>query len=72
MTLTELDREVRILELAIQTLRAKVDYLQAQMKKSEVNGRPQKFEDVKGIWHGVDLSFEDIQAAEYKVPEDLL
>ncbi len=72
MTLAELDREVRSLELAVYALRAKVDHLLAQAQEIEGNGRPQKFEDLKGIWRGMDLSFEDIQAAEYRVPEDLL
>jgi len=71
MTLIELDQELRILELAIQALRAKVDYLLAQTRKIETDGHLQKFTDLKGIWRGIDLSFEDIQAAEYKVPEDL-
>ena len=71
ITLIELDQELRILELAIQALRAKVDYLLAQTRKIETDGRLQKFTDLKGIWRGIDLSFEDIQAAEYKVPEGL-
>ncbi len=29
------------------------------------------FSDLKGILRGLDLSFEDIQAAEYKGPRDL-
>lgn len=28
--------------------------------------------DLKGIWSGIDLTLEDIQASEYRVPEDLL
>ena len=28
--------------------------------------------DLKGLWSGIDLSLEDIQANEYRVPEDLL
>lgn len=71
MTVVELDQELRILELAIQALRAKVDYLLAQTRGIETDGYPRKFTDLKGMWRGIDLSFEDIQAAEYKVPEGL-
>lgn len=28
--------------------------------------------ELKGIWSGIDLSLEDVQASEYRVPEDLL
>ncbi len=28
--------------------------------------------DLRGIWSGIDLSMEDIQASEYRVPENLL
>lgn len=28
--------------------------------------------DLKGIWSGIDLTLEDIQASEYRAPEDLL
>jgi hypothetical protein len=28
--------------------------------------------DLKGIWSDIDLSLEDIQAHEYRTPEDLL
>jgi hypothetical protein len=27
--------------------------------------------DLQGIWSGIDLSLEDIQASEYRVPEDM-
>lgn len=72
MTPAEVDQELRILELAMQGLRARVDCLLAQTEKIEPDGRPRRFTDLKGIWRGIDLSFEDIQAAEYRVPEDVL
>jgi hypothetical protein len=31
-----------------------------------------KFTDLEGIWAGIDFSYEEIKAAEYKIPEDLL
>lgn len=41
MTLTELDQEIHTLELAIQSLRAKVDYLLTQTQEIEADGQPQ-------------------------------
>jgi len=40
MTPAKLDQEVRRLELAIQALRVKVDYLLTQTKAAEANGQP--------------------------------
>jgi len=56
----------------MQSLRAEVDTLLAKEQEATVEGRPMQFTDLKGLWEGADFSFEDIQAAEYKVPEDLL
>lgn len=28
--------------------------------------------DLKGIWSGIDISLEDIEAVKYRAPEDLL
>ena len=72
MTVAKLNWELRILEMAMQSLRAKVDTLLAKEQEATVEGRPMQFTDLKGLWEGADFSFEDIQAAEYKVPEDLL
>lgn len=33
---------------------------------------PRTFQDLKGIWSGIDISLEDIEAARYRTPEDLL
>jgi hypothetical protein len=41
VTLTELDQELRTLELAIQSLRAKVDYLLTQTEEIKADGQPQ-------------------------------
>lgn len=37
-----------------------------------VSGNLHTFSDLKGIWSGIDLSREDIQASEYRLPENLL
>jgi len=72
MTVTELDRELRIIELAVEALRAKVNKLLIEQEKAAHTGRPIKFTDLEGIWAGADFSYEDIKAAEYTVPEDQL
>lgn len=30
------------------------------------------FQELKGIWSGIDISLEDIEAAKYRTPEELL
>lgn len=30
------------------------------------------FQDLKGIWSGIDISLEDIEAAKYRMPEELV
>ncbi len=40
--------------------------------EAEITGDLRSFRDLKGIWSGIDLSLEDIQASEYRLPEDLL
>jgi len=39
---------------------------------AKAEDRLTKFTDLKGIWKGANLSYEEIKAAEYKVPEDWL
>ncbi len=70
LTVSEIDRQVRVLEQAIRELRAKVDQLLAEAPTAGDNGRRPRLSDLKGIWQGVDLSLEDIQGAEYGAPED--
>ena len=52
--------------------RVLVTFVEPEPNEVEASNHPQKFEELKGIWRGIDLSLEDIQTAEYKVPQDLL
>lgn len=65
----ELDQELRVLELALEALRTKVDYLLLQSNMIETNSSPSQLIGLKGIWHNLDLSLEEIQSAEYHLPE---
>ena len=72
ISLIEIQNDLRILYLALDTLQAKMDRLLSKQQESAAEGRPTKFTDLKGIWAGADFSYEEIKAAEYKIPEDLL
>jgi len=52
--------------------RVLVTFVEPEPNQLHACNRLQKFEELKGIWRGMDLSLQDIQTAEYKVPEDLL
>jgi len=67
-------RHVRLLEAAPVhgPYRVLVTFVEPERNQAEPRNHRQKFEDLKGIWHGIDLTFEDIQTAEYKPSEDLL
>jgi hypothetical protein len=71
-TLNEIQSDLSVLRLALENLQAKVDRLLSQQQKAIAEGRPTKLIDLKGIWEGADFSYEDIKAAEYTIPEDLL
>jgi hypothetical protein len=67
----EIKQELRLLQSTIQALQLRVDQLiRALSRKS--NGAGYEFADLEGIWEGDGWSFEQIQAAKYKIPEDLL
>jgi hypothetical protein len=72
MTLAEIDQELRVIEMAVQALRVKVDQLRAGEQKALEQGRPTKFTDLEGLWAGVSFTEEDLEEAEYKVPDDWL
>jgi len=63
-----------------QSIRSRLDSIEEQIRvlKAELTSRPAKrksrsFNDLYGIWKGkVDLSYEEITAAEIKVKDDLL
>jgi len=65
MTPVELNQEVRTLELAIQALRVKVDYLLAQAEEIEADGQPHVSAEV--------LAYEkDWQVAIHQLIRELL
>lgn len=72
VTLNEIQGDLSVLRLALENLQAKVDRMLSQQQKAIAEGRPTKLIDLKGIWEGADFSYEDIKAAEYTIPEDLL
>ncbi len=71
--MAQMQQDLRIIQLAAEALQEKLGNLmnrfQEQTKPEEY---PKKFTDLKGILGGVDISYEEIKAAEYKVPENLL
>ena len=70
--LLEIQNDLRILRLALEALESRVNQLLSRQQETVADDRPKKFTDLEGIWAGVDFSYEEIKAAEYKVPEDLL
>lgn len=72
VTLEKIQEDIQILQLALDGLRAQVYELVSKQASAVKEGRPLKFTDLEGIWAGMNLSYEEIKAAEYQVPEDLL
>lgn len=72
VTLDEIQKDIDILRLALEALQVKVDQLRSQQQQARAKGRPVKLIDLKGILGGVNLSYEEIKAAEYWVPKDML
>ncbi len=71
--LDQVQQDLRIVQMAIESLQAKVNELRSRVQEeAKVEGRPTKFTDLEGIWEGANFSYEEIKAAEYRVPEDLL
>lgn len=71
--LNQVQQDLRIVQMAIEALQAKVNELMSRVQEgAKAEGRPTKFTDLKGIWKGANFSYEEIKAAEYKVPEDWL
>jgi len=71
--LNQVLRDLRTVQMAVETLQAKVQELMSRVQEqTQAKDRPKTFTDLKGIWEGADFSYEEIKAAEYKVPEDLL
>lgn len=70
--LIEIQNDLRILRLALDALQTKMDRLLSRQQEDVADTRPMRLTDLKGIWGGVNFSYEEIKAAEYKIPEDLL
>ena len=71
--MTQLQQDIRLTQLAVEALQVKANELMGRFyEQTKLEDRPKKFADLEGIWEGANLSYEEIQAAEYKVPQDLL
>jgi len=71
--LNQIQQDLRIVQMAVESLQARVNELRSRVQEGiKAEGRPTKFTDLEGIWEGANFSYEEIKAAEYQVPEDLL
>lgn len=71
--LDQVQQDLRIVQMAVEALQARVNELMSRVQEgTKAEGRPTKFTDLEGLWEGANFSYEEIKAAEYQVPEDLL
>ena len=71
--LDQIQQDLRVVQMAVESLQARLNELRSRVQEeAKAEGHPTKFTDLKGIWKGANFSYEDIQAAEYKAPEDWL
>ena len=71
--LDQVQQDLRIAQMTIEALQAKMNKLMSRIQEgAKAEDRPAKFTDLEGIWEGANFSYEEIKAAEYQVPEDLL
>ncbi len=56
-----------MLRLKIRSLINQLEVLDAQLRQDKQP--PKRFTDLQGIWAGADFSYEEINAAEYKMDE---
>ena len=47
-----------------------VTFLAPELESQSIHNQ-RMLTDLRGVWRGIDLSFEEIQAAEYRLPESL-
>jgi hypothetical protein len=67
----QIRKDLQRVQAAVAALQARLDNLVAQLEpESEAARTPKRFADLEGIWAGVDLSLEEIQAVEYRLPKD--
>lgn len=65
--------DLHTVQIAVETLQARVKKLMSRVQEQTKTKAPaRRFTDLKGILGGVNISYEEIKAAEYQVPEDLL
>ena len=65
--------DLRAVQMTVEALQTRVQELVSRVQQQTyAEDRPKKFTDLKGVWEGTDFSYNEIKAAEYKVPEDLL
>jgi hypothetical protein len=67
----QIQQDLRLLQLTIERLQVRVNDLASTIQKEERTPF-RDFADLEGIWEGLDLSFEQIKAAEYRLPDDLI
>ncbi len=71
--LNQIQQDLRIAQMAIEALQTRMNELRSRVQeRAKAEDHPTKFTDLKGIWKGANFSYEEIKAAEYKVPEDWL
>lgn len=71
--LDQIQQDLRIVQMAVEALQTRVNELMSHVQeRAKTEGHLTKFTDLEGIWEGANFSYEEIKAAEYQVPEDLL
>ncbi len=71
--LNQIQQDLHVAQMAIEALQTKMNKLMSRIQEgAKAEDRPTKFTDLEGIWEGANFSYEEIKAAEYRVPEDLL
>jgi len=71
--LSQIQQDLHVAQMAIETLQTKMNKLMSRIQEgAKAEDRPAKFTDLEGIWEGANFSYEEIKAAEYQIPEDLL
>jgi len=71
---TTLQQDLHLIQLAVEALQEKLNKLIGRFQERANYGDRslKRLVDLEGIWEGANFSYEEIKAAEYKVPEDLL
>ncbi len=65
--------DLHTVQMAVETLQARVKELMSRVQEpNQTKDHLKTFADLEGILGGVDISYEEIKAAEYKIPADLL